>query len=272
MAVNSNLHNIRALIVGATCEFSFAEAPSTATLAQIGGPLYPYKDFGNLSVLDVTSEMESEKRVTAFRGVRREISSEPTLTRLMYKLKSNEADPTKLAIAFNASEGGAFTQGALSAVVGQALDFTTAPAVIGQWYQLRTVGGVAVRNVTTVTIPTLVLNTDFVIDGDLGRIRFLTSQAASRTPTITASAVTADPSALAMNILNPMQKPIRRGYGRITLFDRDATNKVVLDHYDFTCELVLEGSGLNSQDGKAAAETSLMITVTDQVGVMLARS
>lgn len=272
MSVNSNLHNIRALVVGATVEFSFAEAPLTATLAQIGGPLYPFKDFGNLSVADVTSEVESEKRVTAYRGVRREISSEPTLTRLAYKLKSPEADPVKLAIAFNASEGGAYTQAAIAAVPGQALDFTTAPAVIGSWYQLRTAGGVAVRNVTLVTIPTLVENTDFVVDKELGRIRFLTAQAASRTPTITASAVTADPSNLAMSILNPMQKPIRRGYGRLTFFDRDNTNKVVLDHYDFTCELTLEGSGLNSQDGKAAAETSLMVTVTDQQGVMLARS
>lgn len=272
MSVNSNLHNIRALVVGATVEFSFAEAPIGTALASIGGPLYPFKDFGNLSGLDVGSEMESEKRITSFRGVRREISSEPTLTRLAYKLKSPEADPVKLAIAFNASEGGAYTQTALAAVAGQALDFTTAAAIIGQWYQLRTTGGVSVRNVTALTIATKIEGTDFVVDKELGRIRFLTAQAASLTPTITTAAVTADPSDLAMNILNPMQKPIRRGYGRIIVFDRDAKNKVVLDHYDFSCEIILDGSGLNAQDGKAAAETSLMVTVTDQQGTMLVRS
>lgn len=272
MAVNSNLHNIRALVVGATIEFAFAEAPIGTSVALAGGPLYPFQDFGNLTGLDVDSGMESEKRMTSYRGVRREISEEPTLTRLAYKLKSPEADPRKLAIAFNASESGAFTQAALAAVDGQALDFTTAAAVIGAWYQLRTAAGVSVRNVTTLTIATKVEGTDFVVDKELGRVRFLTAQTASLTPVLTVSAVTADPSDLAMNVLKPMQKPIRRGIGRLIVFDRDTKNKVVLDHHDFTCEIVLEGSGLNGQDGKSAAETSLKITVTDQEGTMVVRS
>jgi hypothetical protein len=203
---------------------------------------------------------------------RRQIGNVPTLTKLAYKFKSNEADPYKLAYVFNASNSGDYLQAVISAVAGQPFDFSVAAAVIGRWYQLRTAGGVAVRNVTAVTIPTLVLGTDFVIDGNTGRIRFLTAQVVSRTPTITASAITADPSNLAMTQINPMLVPIRRGYGRLTISDTDSTNPVVIDHYDFNCEVILEGSGLNAQDGKAAAEVSIMVTIQDVPGIMLVRS
>jgi hypothetical protein len=273
MAVNSNLHNIRSLIVGAEVEFAFAEAPATATLAQIGGPLYPFKDFGNLSVVDFTSEAEFEKRITSYRGIRTEISAEPTLTRFNYKLKSNELDPVKAAIALNASEGGSYTQSALAAAACQAIDFTVAPAVIGQWYQVRTAAGVAVRNITVLAIATKVENTDFVVDKALGRVRFLTAQTTSLATTITTSAVTAAASdPLGMNLLTPRGKPIRRGYGRIMLWDRDASNNLVYDHYDFSCELVVDSGGINSQDGKASAEVTFMITVTDQPGTIQIRS
>ena len=270
MATNSNLQNIRSMVIGTTAEFSFAEnAPSAAVS---GGVSYPFKDFGNLTVVDVDSSIETEARIISVRGLRRQISNEPTLTKLGFKLKSNEADPQKLGYAFNASITGAFTQSALTATAGQALNFATAAAVIGQWYQLRTSGGVAVRNCTAVTIAAKVEGTDFVLDLLLGRIRFLAAQSASLTPTITCSAVTADPSDLAMTVLNPMQTAIRRGYGRISFFDRDATNKVFLDYVDFNCEVTLEGSGLNSQDGKGAAEVSLMVTVLDVQGSLLVRS
>lgn len=270
MATNTNLQNIRSMVIGTTAEFSFAENATSAAAA--GDVSFPFKDFGNLTVVDVDSSIETEARIISTRGIRRQISNEPTLSKLGFKLKSNEADPQKLGYAFNASITGAFTQSALSAVSGQALNFATSPAVIGQWYQLRTSGGVAVRNCTAVTIATKIENTDFVLDLLLGRVRFLTAQAASLTPTLTVSAVTADPSTLAMTVLNPMQTAIRRGYGRLSFFDRDATNKVFLDYVDFNCEVTLEGSGLNSQDGKSAAEVSLMVTVLDVQGSLLVRS
>ena len=270
MAVNSNLQNIRSMVIGTTAEFAFAENATSAALA--GGVSFPFRDFGNMTVVDVDSTVETEGRIVSVRGIRRQISNEPTLTKLAFKLKSNEADPYKLAYAFNANIVGDFLQAALTATAGQPLDFSVAPAVIGRWYQLRTAGGVSVRNVTALTITTLTENTDFVVDRDLGRVRFLTSQAVSRTPTITASAITADPSNLAMTQLNPMQTAIRRGYGRLAFFDRDSTNKVFLDYVDFNCEVILDGNGLNAQDGKSAAEVSLMVTILDVSGSLFVRS
>jgi hypothetical protein len=271
MSVNANLHNIRSMVIGCVASFSFAEGATSAAVA--GGVSYPFRDFGNLSVVDFDPKVETQPRTVCIPGVgRREIGNQPVLSSLSYKLKSNEADPLKLGYAFNASISGDLVVAALSAVAGQPFDFTVAPAIIGRWYQLRTVAGVAVRNVTVVTIPTLVLGTDFVIEGTTGRIRFLTVQAASRTPTITTTAITADPSNSAMTVLNPMQVPIRRGFGRLIITDTDANNNVVIDHVDFNCEIIMEGSGLNSQDGKSGAEVSIKVTVQDVTGTMYVRS
>jgi hypothetical protein len=58
----------------------------------------------------------------------------------------------------------------------------------------------------------------------------------------------------------------------LIITDTDANNNVVIDHVDFNCEIIMEGSGLNSQDGKSGAEVSIKVTVQDVTGTMYVRS
>lgn len=269
MAVDSQLHNVRAMIVGATGEFAFAENAPSAALA--GTADYPYIDFGNILGVDVTAKNETEKVIDCYRGVRSEISNTPTLVGMGYKVKSNEADPLKMAYALAGSKVGSFTQAVLAAVDADALAFSAQkPAIQNAWYTLS-VGGAKVRNLTTVTIVGKVEGVDFVVDKELGRIRFLTAQVASLTPKVTAPAVTAGDLSRGMSIVKPADQPIRRGYGRLTFFDKDTVNKVVYDHYDFQCEIAPDSNPISSQDGKAVMEVSMMITVMRDRGLAAIR-
>lgn len=212
---------------------------------------------------------ETAPRITAVRGVRRQKGTEPTLTKCIYKLTCNEADALKLGILYSAGDATDFTQSALTGVNGQALAFNTTAAVIGKWYDLRTSGGVRVRNLSSVSIATLTEGTDFVVDLVLGRIRFLTAQSSSRTPVLTGAAITTSSNGH-MKKLTPMEKPVRSGYGRLIVFDKYTANNIVLDHQDFSCDITIE-SGPGAQDGTGEAAIVIVVTVTSDEGQVLVR-
>lgn len=266
--VDSDLHKIRAMIIGATAEFSCAFDATSAAAA--GTHTSPFTDFGHVKVLDMDNVPETAPRITAVRGVRRQKGTEPTLTKCIYKLTCNEADALKLGFLYSADDPTDFTQSALTGVNGQALDFSATAAVIGKWYDLRTSGGVRVRNLSSVSIATLTENTDFVVDLVLGRVRFLTAQSSSRTPVLTGAAISTTSNAH-MKKLVPMGRPVRSGYGRLIVFDKYSANNVVLDHQDFTCDITIE-SGPGAQDGTSEAAIVLVVTVTSEEGTVFVRN
>lgn len=264
--LDSDLQKVLAMIIGATAEFSFAEGAATAALA--GTPAYPYQDFGQITVMDMDNVPETQPRIVAVRGTRRQKGTEPTLAKNIYKLTMNEADALKLGLLYSATDGGALLQDSNTAEPADALDFSAAPSIPGHWYDLR-LDGARVREVESCAIATLAEGVDFVVDYRLGRIRFITVQSVSRTPTIALNAITATGDT-GMRQLTPMAKSVRSGYGRLVVFDKRSANNVVLDHQDFSCDIVLE-SGPGGQDGQAAAAIVAMVTVTSDVGTVLVR-
>lgn len=136
-----------------------------------------------------------------------------------------------------------------------------------------TFGGIAqqkLRNLTTVTFSGKTEGTDFVLDLLLGRVKFLTAQAANLTPVITCAAITAGSENSFFGLI-PMLAPRQVGYGRLQIYDqRSSGNKVVLDHVDFSCDITLDAS--SEVDGTKWAEITIDVLVTTDKGIVNGRN
>ena len=257
------LHNITALLIG-TGEFAFSDgAISPANAQQIG-----WLDFGNVVAFTPETNLNKEEHQGSYRGVRRADKTVVTENGFNWKIRLDEWNRKNLEILFAATPTTGFTQAALSAVAGQVLGFTANPAKIGYWYDLKSAAGARLLDITSVTIAAKVEGTDFVIDQKLGRIRFLTAQAADLTPTITAPAIAANTSGSYMG-LTPLADPVKQGYGRLYIYDQDDTNKLVLAHLDFSCEVTMDSA--NEIDGTAFTDLTLDVKVGSDVGVVYVR-
>lgn len=254
-------HNTTAHMLG-TGEFSFCEGSGlTAATAAAKG----YVDFGNVKVFAVMPESEMKEHIGAYRGTLRRDRIDKRVLKLAYRLTCDEWDLRKLLFLFYGEEATAFTQSALAADDGQALDFSSTSSVAGRWYDLFDTNGKRVRKLTAVTIATLTEGTDFEVDLVLGRIKFLTEQSASLTPVLTAEEITASDAGY-MEALTPLQLGQRRGFGRIVCFDENADEGVVFDHHDFGCDVSVEGQP--NVDGQEYSTFDIMVTVTDPVGTL----
>lgn len=132
-----------------------------------------------------------------------------------------------------------------------------------------TLGGSAVDITTAGTavtwLPALVEDTNFEIDRRLGRVRFLTTQSGTVYPYLTAAAITSSSAAYAKT-MQPMQNGVSEGYGRLVIFDPEKQDRVMIDHYDFSCSIVVERVG--EIDGKKPSEITLRVTVTKDEGLV----
>lgn len=257
------LHNITALLIG-TGEFCFSEGAVSAADALAKG----YLDFGNVVAFTPEANLNKEEHQGSYRGVRRADKTIVTENGFSWKIRCDEWNRKNLELLFSASATTGTSQAALSAVAGSVLGFTAVPAKIGYWYDLRTAAGGRLFDITSVTIAAKVLGTDFVIDEKLGRIRFLTAQAADLTPTITAPAIVAGSAASFMG-LTPLLDPVKQGYARLYIYDQDDTNKLVMAHLDFECELTMDSA--NEVDGTAFTDMTLDAKVGANVGVVYLR-
>lgn len=247
----------------ATCEFSMAfDATTLAEAFAIG-----YRDFGNISSFTPKTDTQKLEYKTSSRGVRRVAATDVLESKLQYQIKCTEWNYQTLQILCGGTATTGHTQASQSAVSGDAFAFNTTAAVIGNWYDLK-VSGARIRNVTTLTITSLVEGTDFQVDLKLGRVRFLTAQSASRTPVITATVITVSTAASFLGLL-PLNKVRRTGYGRFVVFDQDSTNNIPVDHLDFNCEVTLDSS--DEVGGTAYSNITMTITVSDEVGTFLLR-
>lgn len=253
-----NQHNLQALSFS-TGEFSFARNATSASDAQARG----YYDFGNIVAASIAPELEKLEHKGSYRGIRRTDRTVMTETKLQYQIKVDELDREKLLFAVLGTATTNHSQAELTADDGADLEFSEVPAVPGKWYDLKTIAGARVRNVTTVTFATLTEgeDEDFVVDKRLGRVRFTSPISSDLTPVITAPAIaTAD----GMKGIDPLTNTIQRGYGRLSLFDDAHPDKLIYDHVDFSCEISFES--MNEQDGQNFGEITLNVLVTDQPG------
>jgi hypothetical protein len=255
----SEAKNLEALLLG-TGEFKFAEG---ATAATAGTPAKPYKSLGNVKAFSMQPENTKVEHKGSYRGIKRVDRTKVTEVKAGYVLTLDEFADLNLLMLFYGAAAAGFTQAAASSANGDAMDFSANAAVIGAWYDLK-IAGARVRNLTAVTISTLTEGTDFVLDKELGRIRFLTAQSTSRTPVITAPAITIS-SAEYLKGITPLQSATKSGIGSLAIFDEN-TPKVVLEHHSFGCDLSLEGQP--NIDGENYSEMQIKVQITDPVGTV----
>ena len=258
MTVDIQPHNLNANFIG-TGEFSFAEGFTSAAAAASKA----FLDFGNLTGWSFQQKTQSKQSIGSYRGVKRPSTTHVTQIELMYQLQTNEFRAELIRYLVYGDPATAYTQVARAAVAADAI---TAP-VVNRWYELL-ITAVRVRRLTSVAIvstPSVVENTDYVIDYELGRIRWLTTPPGTVTSiSVTAPAiVSAD--ALSLKRTTPLITPIRRGMGRLLGFDKiGAATDLVYDHSDFYCEVWAEG-GTNI-DGNNEADIKLSINVLSPFG------
>lgn len=259
-------HNLKALVVG-TGEFSFSEGAVSAAATLLAGWL----DFGNIVAFTPAMEASTEAHMGSYRGIRRKDKTISTENALQYTIKADEWNVQNLKILFGATSGSGTSQSALTAQSGSALAFTSGAGASGtqKWYDVKDSSGNRIRKLTALTIATLTEGTDFEVDYLLGRVRFLVSQTASRTPVITCSAITAG-SADSFIPLTPFGDVIKQGFGRLVCYDQNDANTIVYEHNDFSCEVTLESSA--EVNGTGIAELTLKVTVTDTVGTVFVRN
>lgn len=256
--------NLNALLVG-TIEFAFSDGATTVAEAQEAG----YRDVGNVVGMTPSLDPTTIEHYGSYRGVRRRDKTIQTENKLEFSIRVDQWDQQKIAWLFGASTGTAHTQSAQVAENGDTLTFATTAANLNHWYDLK-VSGARIRKLTALTIATKVEGTDFEVDLELGRVRFLTAQSADLVPVISAPAITSADEGYFVG-LTPMGDVRKSGFGRIVCYDQyDGGNGVVWDYVDFSCELSIESTG--EIDGQNPSEITVRVRVTDTVGTLMVRA
>lgn len=258
-------HNLDALIIG-TVEFSFSDGATSATDTLLKGWL----DLGNVVSMTPALERETQKHMGSYRGVRRADKTINTSSSWSYQIKLDEINFENLRILCGGSSTTGFTQASQTAQNGDAWGFSSGAGASGtqKWYDVK-ISGARIRNISALTIATLVEGTDFEVDLLLGRVRFLVSQVASRLPVVTAPAITAGSAAAFLGII-PLTDIVRAGYGRLTIYDQNDGNKVVVDHVDFSCDLSAESAG--EINGTAITELTFNVDTSSDLGTIFVRN
>lgn len=255
MAVDKQPKNLIATYIGSG-QFSFADGATSPAAAQLIG----YRDFGNLKTYKTASKSTTKDHIGSYNGVRRKDKTFVTQTDIGYQVETDQLDADNLAFFVYGSQGAALTQSARTAAAADALS----TPVAGRWYGLL-IGGARVRRLTAValtTTPAVVEDVDYVIDYDSGRIRFITTPPGTITSILlTAPAIT---SVAGIRTITPGTTPIRRGMGRLLVYDSDGALR--LDHPDFYCELTPNG---DISGGEDAGSGKIDISVVQQYGTVL---
>lgn len=139
-------HNTDALGIF-TGEFSFAKGATTLAEARAQG----FRDIGNIKSLNLTLDPTKVEHYGSYRGVRRKDKTVVTQNKLDYTIVLDEVTRENLELLMGSTLVGDFTQPALTGATGQAFAFNTTPAVIGNWYEIRTA---ALTKIATATVAT----------------------------------------------------------------------------------------------------------------------
>jgi hypothetical protein len=258
-------HNTNALLLG-TGEFNFSDGATTAVEAKLAG----FRDFGNMTTFTLAPESTKVEHKGSYRGTKRTDRTRITEAKLVYQLKLDEWTLQNLLYIFygDENEDADFTQEAIASTSADAIAASSdSPLLAGNWYDIEK-SSVRVRHLTSVTVTSKVEGTDFIVDYNLGRIRFLANQTSSVTPTIVAPAIAVG-SEKAMKAITPLTSAKRSGIGRLYVFDDDADNQIIMQHEDFGCDISLTGNVDGGSDN--FTEFTLEVLVTDPVGTVLSR-
>ena len=255
MAADKQPKNLAALNIGSG-QFSLAIGAKTVAAAHLIG----WVDFGNLASFSLKSKGTVKEHIGSYNGVRRVDKTAVTETRVGYEIKSDESSAQNMRFALYGNPGSNLTQVIRAAAAADAI---TTP-VKNLWYDL-VIGGARVRELTVAAVvssgPTLVEDTDYVVDYKLGRIRFVTTPGTLTSITLTAPAIVAtDPTSL--KTITPNTTPIVRGMGRMVCYDDDGS--LVFDHHDFYCEVYPTGDP--TFDGSKETEITCNINILTPVG------
>ena len=141
--------------------------------------------------------------------------------------------------------------------------------MVNRWYELK-VAAARVRFLSAVTFAGKVEGTDFIVDYELGLIRFTSAwlPAVNTVFVVTAPAIDSA-HAKAMKGLRPMQNQIWRGYGRLYVYDQNRANRLVMSHEDFSFTLTVGKNFGVKHDGQSEASIKLMVAADE--GVILHR-
>ena len=168
-------------------------------------------------------------------------------------------------LILGAGVAGGLTAGSVYYVVGKTTDT----------YQLAlTSGGSAIVLTSDSTAMTaqkaLVDGTDYVIDPELGSIRFLSE----RTGLITVKAVFPEIQAgddLSFRQIIPLNDLVQEGYGELIIYDQDNDERIVMRHTSFACSLSCDKIG--DANGTSWADLSITILVLpENPGVIQTRN
>lgn len=135
-------------------------------------------------------------------------------------------------------------------------------------FQLSLTAGGAALELTTngsgTYVAGFVEDTDYELDAELGRVRFLTAQTSSVYSFITAAAITSADDTYQKSI-TPLQESSFEGYARLIVFHA-ADESVMLDHRDFSCSITPANNGEST--GKAPAMFDFIVKITADRGRM----
>jgi hypothetical protein len=235
MPLDTNLHHTRAHIQGTTQLMGCIGATSRADAITKG-----LLDFGNFLGHEVKAEANKQPRLKAFRGVVRTIGHTAGMISLGYEFTTRElADARKFRFILHGSETTPFTQAALAGVAGTAIVFSGgAPSKPSTWYPLLTAGGVHARALTACTFAGKVEGTDFVLDLKLGLVRWITTQTANVTPTLTGPLIDAAHADYLIGV-QPQTNVVYSGYWTVVAWDQDLANPLVMRHEFFSGDLTV---------------------------------
>ncbi len=257
-------HNTSALLIGTG---EFAAAIGATTLAQAAA--LGYRDIGNVTAFDITPAGEEKKHFGSYRGVLRKDDQRKRKIEVGYKLTADEFNVEMLKFALYGANNGDNARSALAAVTGGVLAFSSgSPSGTILWFPVLDASGNHVSNLTALTITSKVEGTDFEVDYAQGMIRFLVSQTASVTPTISAPSIAAG-GALYMKRIQPLQQSQVNAIGRLVCYDENPVNPVVFKHTNFSCQISIDGNP--SIKGDDYSSLGLMVSIGQLVGDVYSR-
>ncbi len=256
------MHHLRAEIQG-TVEWYFSEGASSAANAILLG----YLHMGNFLGAEIKSDPKRTTTLKASRGIVFEGGSTGAGVSLGLEFMTKEvADMRKAKIALMAAAGTAFTQAAIAAGAIDTLAFTAdIPAKLNYDYPLTKTGAL-LRHfsaaVLTFEAGVLVAGTDYLLDSELGMVRFIN---AANLPdgnvTINATVPAIDAAhAKYMEGIVPMGQAVRRGWMRGVVWDQDDANNKVFEIEPRAVEIYTSGGFSVSHDNQSEHKITVMFT------------
>lgn len=265
---NVTMHHSRGELQG-TVEWLFSEDATSAANAVLVG----YLNMGNFLGFELKSDPKRTPKKSASRGTVFESGSTGAEVSLGVELMTKEvADMRKAKIALMAEDASAFTQTAIAAAAGDSLAFTAdIPAKLNYDYPL-TKTGVLLRHVSAAVLTfdseVMVAGTDYILDEELGSVRFIN---AAKLPDDTVTTVVTVPAidsthAKYMEGLTPMGKPVRRGISRLMIWDQDDANRLVQEFEPRKTEIYTSGGYSVTHENQSEHKITVMFqSITERL-------